>query len=211
MIFQDRQHAGQLLAQALKKYQNHPQAIVLGLPRGGVVLAYEVAQVLHLPLDIICARKIGAPFNPEYAIGAITDLGESFLDEGVIERLDIPPEYLTEERDRQRKEAERRVRTYRNHRPPLILEGKIAILIDDGIATGATMKAAIKSVKAKKAKKIVVAAPVASPDTLQEIEDGTTEVICLSSPRFFQAVGQFYEDFSQTTDDEVIQLLRQHV
>lgn len=210
MLFKDRQHAGKLVANLLEKYRDDSNTIIFGLPRGGVVLAYEVAKHLKLPLDIICARKIGAPYNPEFGVGAITESGESFIDEEVIDRLDISPEYLQNEIKKESKEAARRLAIYRKDRPLAQLKDKTVILIDDGIATGATMKAAIKTLQARKTKKIVVAVPVAAPETLEEIRSMVDEVICLAAPVFFQAVGQFYENFSQTTDQEVIQLLEHY-
>lgn len=207
MLFKDRQHAGRLLANVLEKYKDNPDAIVLGLPRGGVVLAYEIAQQLHLPLDIICARKIGAPYNSEFAIGAVTETGDKYIDEEIIDRLNIDEDYILNETASQSKEAQRRLNLYRKGKPPLDLENKIAIIVDDGIATGATMKAAVKTVKSKKAKQIIVATPVASPDTLEEIKGTVNETVCLAAPVFFMAVGQFYENFSQTTDEEVMELL----
>lgn len=207
MLFKDRKHAGKLLASLLEKYRDDTNAVIIGLPRGGVVTAAEVAKNLNLPLDIICARKIGAPYNPEFAIGAITETGDSFLNKDVIERLDIPQDYLDETIKKESKESERRVSLYKKNRPKIELEGKTAILIDDGIATGATMKASIKSVKSHKARKVVVATPVASPETMDEIKEEVDEAVCLAAPIFFQAVGQFYENFDQTTDEEVIELL----
>lgn len=207
MLFKDRQHAGKLLANILEKYRDNHHVVVIGLPRGGVVTAYEVAKQLNLPLDIICARKIGAPYNPEFAIGAITETGDSFLNQEVIDRLDIPKEYIDETIKKESAESARRVEAYKKNRLPTNLSGKTVILVDDGIATGATMKASIKTAKKKGAKKIIVAAPVAAPDTLNEIESEVNEVVCLAAPIFFQAVGQFYERFDQTTDEEVIALL----
>lgn len=208
MLFKDRQHGGKLLANLLDKYRDNPNAVVIGLPRGGVVTAYEVADQLHLPLDIICARKIGAPYNPEFAIGAITETGDSYLNQDVIDRLDIPKEYLDETIKQESKEAARRVELYKKNHPPIDLKDKIVILIDDGIATGATAKAAIKTLKGKKAKKIIVATPVAAPDTMNEIKEQVDEAVCLAAPVFFQAVGQFYEKFDQTTDQEVMDLMK---
>lgn len=207
MLFKDRQQAGKLLAARLEKYKNDPHVVVIGLPRGGVILAAEVARALHAPLDIICARKIGAPYNPEFGIGAITETGESYLAEDIIEQLDIPPEYIQEEIKTQSKEAARRLEAYKKGRPPLNFKDKIVIIVDDGIATGATMKASILAAKARKAKKVLVAVPVAPPDTIEDIKELADEVVCLITPPFFQAVGQFYENFSQTTDEEVIALL----
>lgn len=211
MLFTDRQQAGQLLANLLKAYQNNPEVIVIGLPRGGVILAHTIAQTLQAPLDIICARKIGAPYNLEFAIGAITENGDFFLDQETIERLGITADYLDKETHKQTQEAARRVAVYKGKRPFLDLHEKTVILVDDGIATGATMKAAIKTTKSRGAKKIIVAVPVASPTTLQEIEQEVNDILYLAAPTYFMAVGQFYEQFNQTTDEEVIALLSQGV
>lgn len=208
MLFKDRKDAGIILAEALIKYKNDPNTIVLGLPRGGIVVAYEIAKKLHLPLDVICPRKIGAPYNPEFAIGAITETGEGFFDQNIIEQLDIPPEYIKEEVAKEKEEAKRRLSVYRKNKPPILsLENKKVIIVDDGIATGATMKAAIQSIKTKKPSKLVIAIPVAPKETLDEMEGTVDEIVCLATPPFFQAVGQFYHHFYQTTDQEVIDLL----
>jgi putative phosphoribosyl transferase len=207
LIFEDRHDAGMKLAQALMAYQKVSNAIVIGLPRGGVVTAYEVARYLELPLDVVCPRKIGAPQNPELAIGAITETGEGIFDESLIERLGISQEEIRTAVKREKAEAAHRIALFRKGRPQLDLSGKIVILVDDGLATGATMRAAIKSVRASKPEKIVVAVPTAPFETVQEIEQLANEVVCLDCPAFFQAVGQFYENFSQVEDAEVIALL----
>lgn len=209
MLFKDRKHAGKLLANLLRKYKNSPEAVVVALPRGGVVLGYEIAKDLNLPLDILCARKINAPNNPEFGIGAITDTGESYLDEEIIQHLNIDPDYIQSKIKEESEEAERRFSTYKKGLPIIPLEKKIVILVDDGIATGATMKASIKAIKTKSVKEIIVAVAVASPQSLEEIKKETQDVICLAAPIFFQAVGQFYEVFNQTSDEEVIKLLHQ--
>lgn len=207
MIFRDRKDGGEQLAQELLKYRNLPEVVVLGLPRGGVVTAFEVAKALHLPLDIICPRKIGAPFNPELAIGAITETGEGVFHYDLISRLGVSERYIQQEVEKEKKQAQRRLTLFRKNRPKINLEGKTVILVDDGLATGATMQAAIKSAKAEGAAKVVVAIPVAPPDTYDKIQEMVDEIIALSTPSFFQAVGQFYEDFSQTEDEEVVELL----
>jgi putative phosphoribosyl transferase len=207
MIFRDRQDGGQQLAQALLKYRNFPDTVVLGLPRGGVVTAFEVAKALHLPLDITCPRKIGAPFNPEYAIGAITETGEGVFHDDLLARLGVSEQYIQQEVEKEKKQAQRRLSIFRKNRPKINLAGKTVIIVDDGLATGATMQAAIKSVKAEGAEKVVVAVPVAPSDTYEKIVNDVDEIIVLSTPSFFQAVGQFYQDFSQTEDEEVIKLL----
>lgn len=208
MIFKNRSDAGQRLAKELSRYRNAPQAIVLGLPRGGVVTAYEIARALGLPLDVTCPRKIGAPFNPELAIGAITETGKTFFNDDVIGQLGVTRDYIAQAMEKEKIRAEERSLLFRKGKAPLNVKGMTVILVDDGLATGATMKAAIQSVKEGGASKTVVAIPVAPPDTLREIASMVDEVVCLSAPVFFSAVGQFYEDFSQTEDYEVIELLR---
>lgn len=207
MRFKNREEAGKLLAEKLKKYQSYPDSIVIGLPRGGVVTAFEVAKALHLPLDVICPRKIGAPGNPEYAIGAITETGEGIFHEDVIAALGIPQSYIKQIVEQEKQRAQRRLQLYRKGKLPLDLEGKTVIIIDDGIATGATMKAAIRSIQSQGAEKMIVAAPVAAPDTYNELLDEADEVVCIETPSFFYAVGQFYELFPSTEDEEVVSLL----
>lgn len=207
MIFQDRSDAGKKLLPHLLQYEKAPNTIVIALPRGGVVTAYEVAQGLHLPLDIVCPRKIGAPYNPELALGAVTHTGAHFFNEDIIRQLEVSKAYLTQEIEKEKQVSLKRQLLYRKNKPPLDIHGKTVILVDDGLATGATMKAAIQWVKEQKAKKVVVAIPVAPPDTLKEVELLVDEVVCLYAPTFFSAVGQFYEDFRQTTDEEVMALL----
>lgn len=208
MIFKDRKDAGKQLFPLLKNYQDDPDTIVIGLPRGGVVTAYEISHALHLPLDIVCPRKIGAPQNPELAIGAITETGEGNYNARLIEILGVSEGYLKRKVEEEKKIAQHRLNLYRSNRPPRNLKGKKVILVDDGLATGATMKAAIKTVQAEEAEKIIVAVPVSPIETLQEIEDEVDEVVCLSTPVSFAAVGQFYEEFWATTDEEVIKLLK---
>lgn len=211
MIFHDRQEAGKKLSLALLKYKNDKNTIILGLPRGGVVVAAEVAKALDLPLDIIVIRKMGAPMNSELAIGATDELGHTVLNEEIIESLEISENYLKEVKQKEQKMAEDRLNRYRGNRPPLSLKGKTAVLIDDGLATGATMRAAIHSVKEKKAKKVIVAVPVAPPETVEKLRKEADEIICLDMPVFFGAVGAFYEIFDQTSDEEVIELLKEPI
>lgn len=206
-MFEDRTHAGRLLAQTLLAYKNDPDLVVIGLPRGGVVVAYEVAKALNAPLDIVCPRKIGAPNNPEYAVGAITESGTPYLDQHVVNALHIPAEYLQKEIEKQRNIASERMKMFRKNKPPRHLEGKNVIIVDDGLATGATMRAAIQTIKEEKAKKIIVAIPVGASDTCLVIESLVDDFVCILIPPFFQAVGQFYADFRQTEDPEVMQLL----
>lgn len=207
MIFQDRSDAGKKLAAALNSYSNDPEAVIISLPRGGVVVGYEVALILNLPMDIVCPRKIGAPFNPELAIGAITETGEGILSEDLVASLGVSEEYILEIIEKESKQALWRLNHYRKDKSPRNLKGKRVIIVDDGLATGSTMRAAIKTVKAEQAKEIIMAVPVAPPDTLLKIEKEVDHAICLSAPVDFYAVGQFFEHFDQTTDDEVISLL----
>lgn len=207
MIFQDRNEAGQLLAGLLKEYKNSKETLILGLPRGGVVVAAELAKKLNLPLDVVCPRKLGAPYQPELAIGAVTETGDGILNDDVIKAVGVTDEYLKAITAKQTQVAQQRAKLYRQGRPPLNLKGKTAILVDDGLATGATMKAAIVSVKALGATKIVVAVPVAPEETLAEISALVDDVRCIQTPEPFHAVGVFYADFDQTEDEEVITLL----
>ncbi len=207
MMFKDRQDAGQKLAKELKGFKSQKNTIILALPRGGVVTAFKIAQNLNLPLDLVVPRKIGAPFNEEFAIGAITETGQGIFDQTSIETYKISHEYLEKKIAEEKKEAERRLKTYRPDQLPLNLKNKTVIIVDDGIATGLTMRAAIKSVKEKKAKKIIVAVPVTARDSLKIIQKEADEVIYLDAPLFFGAVGAFYEDFGQTTDAEVVDLM----
>lgn len=208
-MFKNRMEAGKLLVPQLKAYSKDPDAIVLGLPRGGVVTAFAIAEELQLPLDVVCLRKIGAPFNPELAIGAVGATGEPFLNEPLIAMLGVSQDYIDEVVARERKVAQQRATLYKKNASCADLENKTVILVDDGLATGATMHAAINLVKALGAGKIVVAVPVSPPDTLRDIESEVDEVVCLHAPEFFQAVGQFYQNFNQTEDEEVIELLQQ--
>lgn len=206
-VFNDRIDAGIQLANELLKWKDDKEAVVIGLPRGGVPVAHEVAKMLHLPLDVVCPRKIGAPYNKEYAIGAITETGEGIFSEGVINSLGIPQDYIASEVENQKLEAQKRVKLYRQGKPARTVKGKTVILIDDGLATGSTMKAAIRSLRSEGVEAIVVGVPVSPPDTLRDIQELVEEVICLSAPPFFQAVGQFYHDFSATEDEEVIAIM----
>jgi putative phosphoribosyl transferase len=208
MRFRDRREAGLRLAEALEAYTGQKDAIVLGLPRGGVVLAFEVAKTLALPLDVTCPHKIGAPHQPELAIGAITESGEGHFNEKLCRMLGVPHDYIEMETKRRAEQARQRLKLYREEMGPRALKGKTVLIIDDGLATGATMKAAIASVRVERPAKIVAAVPISPPDTLAEIKALADEVVCLDAPASFQAVGQFYEDFAQTTDDEVIELMR---
>lgn len=208
MYFRDRIHAGEQLATELIKYKDIEDGIVIGLPRGGVPVAFEVARTLHLPLDIVCPRKIGAPFNPEYAIGAITETGEGEFNQYAISSLDVSEEYIQEEVQKEKAQAQHRLELYRKGLPSRTLKNKVVFLVDDGIATGSTMRAAIRSVRGEGAQKIIMAVPVSPPDAFREISGMVDEAVCLETPSFFQAVGQFYEQFGQTADEEVIELMK---
>lgn len=205
MLFLDRKDAGNQLAKQLIKYKNRDDVIVIALPRGGVVTGYQIAKELNLKLDITCPKKIGAPGNPEYAIGAVTETGEGLFNDEVIKSLDTS--FLRSAIAEKQSLAKERLHIYRKGHPALSISNKTVIIVDDGLATGFTMKAAIQSIKKADPKKIVVAVPVSPPDTLTEIKLLVDEVICIYSPYFFRAVGEFYQEFKQTQDSEVIDLL----
>ena len=205
--FADRVDAGKRLASALTTYKGK-DAIVLAIPRGGVVVGFEISKALDVPLDIIVPRKIGAPDNPELAIGAVTEDGTTILNERLVGELGVPDDFIKEESLRQRAEIERRLKSYRGDAPYPSLKDRVVIIVDDGIATGYTMKAALASVRKKGAKAVVIAIPVGPPSTISELEKVTDHVICLYTPEVFYAIGEFYDDFSQTTDEEVKKLFR---
>src|SRR5437660_6229899 len=207
--FPNRTEAGRLLAEKLVEYAGRDDVIVLGLPRGGVPVAFEVAQRLGAPLDVFIVRKLGVPGFEELAAGAIASGGVRVLNEDVMRAIPHADEAIEAVTTRETAELERREHEYRDGRPPPELRDRIVILMDDGLATGATMRAAVKALRHSDAAKIVVAVPVGPPDTCREIEQEADETICLSTPPFFQAVGQYYEDFSQTSDEDVRELLSQ--
>lgn len=207
MIFKNRKQAGEQLAQQLKRYQGK-DTVVLAIPRGGVVVGREVARALDCPLDVIIPRKIGAPGNSEFAIGAIGPHDQIFLDQEIIGQYQIPKEYINAEIGRQGLEMERRERVYRGGRPPLSLKDKTVILVDDGIATGATTRVAIQSVKCQNPKELVLAVPVGPKDIMTALEKEVDEVVCLATPEPFYAIGQFYQEFSQNTDRQVVEILQ---
>jgi putative phosphoribosyl transferase len=211
MIFRDRIDAGRRLGQALAGYANKRDTLVIALPRGGVVIGYEVASLLNLPLDIVCPRKIGAPFNPELAIGAITETGEGILSQELIAELGVSETFIKKAMEQESEKAKWRLDHYRQGRSPRDLKGKCVIVVDDGLATGATMRAAIKTIRAEQAQEIVMAVPVAPPDTLAQLTKEVDKAFCLAAPAAFYAVGQFYDFFEQTTDQEVIDLLEKRV
>lgn len=203
----DRRHAGELLAEALAEYGESQNTIVFALPRGGVPVGDAIAARLHLPLDIIVPRKIGMPDAPEVAIGAITESGEAIFDEDALDRYRIDLEYIEQEVQRETAEAKRRIALYRGDKPFPEIAGKTVIITDDGIATGFTMQAAIQSIKQKGAERIIVAVPVAPPDSVNDLKAIADEVIVLDAPDRFMAVGYFYADFAQISDEEVMEIM----
>jgi putative phosphoribosyl transferase len=205
--FSNRTEAGRLLAEKLVNYAGRTDVILLGLPRGGVPVAYEVAKRLRVPLDVFIVRKLGVPGFEELAVGAIASGGVRVLNEDVMRALPNADETIESVTAKETAELERREQSYRDGRPAPELRDRIVILVDDGLATGATMRAAVKALRQRGAAKIVVAVPVGPPDTCRELEEQADETICLCTPEFFQAVGQYYEDFSQTSDEDVRELL----
>jgi predicted phosphoribosyltransferase len=205
--FRDRAEAGRALARALSHYAGRDDVIVLALPRGGVPVAYEVANELGAPLDVFLVRKLGVPEHEELAMGAIASGGVLVLDESVLRWLGISEEQIQTTLARELEELQRRETAYRGERPPLELRGKTVIVVDDGLATGASMQAAARAIRRYEPARIVVAVPVASRATCDQFRDDVDEVICAVTPEPFYAVGNWYEDFSQTSDEEVRKLL----
>jgi len=208
MIFKDRIDAGKQLADKLEEFKDNKDVVLLALPRGGIILAYEVAKKINAPIDIVVPRKIGAPGNEEFAIGAITESGEGIFDDDIINSYGISKEYIDQKVAEEKKEAERRLKVYRGKKKAINLKDKTVILIDDGIATGNTIFAAIKSVKSKSPKKIIVAVPVLPPDTIGPVEKVVDELIYIDAPPMFGAIGRFYEFFGQTRDEEVVEIMK---
>jgi predicted phosphoribosyltransferase len=206
-LFADRGEAGKRLAAALAPFVTK-DAVVLAIPRGGVVVGFQLAKELGVPLDLIIPRKLGAPGNPELAIGAVAEDGTVILNERLVDYLGVSEDYIREESERQRLEIERRLKSYRGYAPYPSLKNRHVVIVDDGIATGYTMKAALASVRKKGAKAVIAAFPVGSPSTVRELERETDRVVCLYTPEDFYAIGQFYEDFSQTSDEEVVKLFK---
>ncbi len=209
MIFKDRKDAGKKLAEMLFHYRDKQDTIVLGLPRGGVTVAYEIAKTLNLPLDLLIVRKIGFPGNPELAIGALSETGALTLNEEIIATYGVSRDYLAKESERQKEEIARRKVLYRGGEGLPALAGKSVILVDDGIATGATVKAAIRSLKQEKLGKLILALPVASPEAELTLRRMVDEWICLQAPSGFMAVGSYYYNFTQVEDEEVIAMLNE--
>jgi predicted phosphoribosyltransferase len=208
MIFRDRREAGRFLAGKLTSYTNRPNVLVLGLPRGGVPVAFEVARALHAPLDVFLVRKLGVPGHEELAMGAIASGGIRVLNKDAVRALRVPSDVIEAVAAEERQELERRERSYRGDRPAPNVRGRTIILIDDGLATGSTMRAAIAALRLQRPARIVVAVPVGSPEVCAEFQDEADEAICALTPDPFYAVGVWYSDFSQTTDEEVRNLLQ---
>jgi putative phosphoribosyl transferase len=204
----DRTEAGRRLAERLRQFKDE-RPVVLALPRGGVPVAYEVAKALEAPLDLVLVRKIGAPFQPELAIGAVVDgeRPELVVNRGMVEECGVPDSYLEKERQRQLAEIERRRQLYFAGRPRAEVKDRTAIVIDDGMATGATMEAALHATRRAGPRRLVLAVPVAPPDTIERLRSEVDEVVCLMMPAYLGAIGSFYRDFHQLDDAEVIRLL----
>ncbi len=204
-MFKDRREAGRRLAERLSRLKGE-DCIVLSIPRGGVEVGFEIAKELEADLDVVVPRKLGAPGNSELAIGAVAEDGSIVLNEDIVSFLGVDEEYIREEARRQLAEIKRRVSAYRAGGEARV-KGRVVILVDDGVATGATIKAAIKSVKSKGPKKLIVAIPVGPKSVVEELKGEVDEVVCLEAPRSFYAIGEFYEDFRQLDDDYVRELL----
>jgi predicted phosphoribosyltransferase len=209
MLFQDRSEAGRLLAAKLRKFANRPDVVVLALPRGGVPVGFEVAKALNVPLDVFVVRELGVPGHEELAMGAIASGGARVLNQDVVRGLGIPEYMIDAVAAKEEQELGRREREYRNGRPPIDVRGRTVILVDDGLATGSSMRVAAAALRQRNPAQIIVAVPVASPDTCNEFETEVDQIICAATPEPFVAVGRWYRNFSQTSDEEVRELLRQ--
>lgn len=208
MVFEDRKEAGQTLVAELGKFKNAADIVVLGLPRGGIVTSFEISEALNLPMDLLVPRKIVAPMNKNFAIGAITENGEGYFDGAIIKMYGIKKKYIEQEIEKEKAEALRLTHVYRGDKKAIDLKGKTVILVDDGISTGASMLAAINYVGVNGASKIVVAVPTSARNSLEKIREVVDEVFCLDTPEFFGALGTFYKKFEQIEDDKVIQLMK---
>lgn len=207
MVFEDRREAGKLLAKKLVPFQKeHP--IVLALPRGGVPIGFEIAKSMYVPLDVLVVRKIGSPHNPEFGIGAIAEENTQILDKSSINTLGISKKELAGIIKKEKEELKRRVNLYRKNRSPPLMKDKTVIIVDDGLATGVTAKAAISSVKKGKPKQVIFAAPVCAYDTIQELKGLVDNVVCIAKPHDFGSVGRWYREFEQISDEEVINFLK---
>jgi putative phosphoribosyl transferase len=205
--FRDRVDAGRQLASALAIYADRSDVVILALPRGGVPVGYEVARALHAPLDAFVVRKLGLPGQEEFAMGAVASGGVTVIDEAVVEQLGVPRAALQEVLDRELEELRRREEIYRGGQPPPDLTGKTVILVDDGLATGSSMRAAVAALRRAKAGRVIVAVPIGAYETCEMLRDEADAVICVRTPEPFHAVGVWYQNFEQTTDEEVRDLL----
>jgi predicted phosphoribosyltransferase len=208
MLFRDRRDAGRRLAVALAEHKGQPDVSVLALPRGGVPVAFEAAQALHAPLDVFLVRKLGVPGREELAMGAIASGGVRVLNDEVVWTLQIPDQVINEVAATEQRELERREREYRGNRPPLDVSGRRVILIDDGLATGSSMRAAVAALRGMNPARIIVAVPVGAEPTCEALRRIADEVVCIRMPEPFGAVGLWFDDFTQTTDEEVRELLK---
>lgn len=209
--YPNRESAGFALAELLNQYKNHPNTLVLALPRGGVPVAYQIARALHVPLDLFIVRKLGVPGYEELAMGALAMNNVQIFNQEIVKLYNINQKQIDAVIKREQEELDRRMRAYRGDRPPLAIAGKTIILVDDGVATGATLKVAIKAIRSQKPKKLIVAVPVADPKISQEIAALVDEFYCPLQPSHLQAVGAWYTDFSQTSDEEVSELLNSKI
>jgi len=206
-VFRDRRHAGQILAERLARYGGRSDVIVLGLPRGGVPVAYEVAKALGAPLDVFVVRKLGVPGHEELAMGAVASGDLQVINDDVVNSLEIPEEIIESAARRQLEELRRQQETFRGGRAPPNIDWRVVILVDDGLATGSSMRAAVGAIKRQRPKRLVVAVPVGAAATCQALRDEVDEVVCVATPADFMAVGVWYENFAPTSDEEVRYLL----
>jgi len=208
VYFRNRVEAGQILARHLQAHKNRPDTLVLALPRGGVPVAYEVARELNAPLDVFIVRKLGVPGHEELAMGAIATGGVRILHEGIVRELGIPQRAIDIVSEREQRELERREELYRGDRPAPRIEGRTVIVVDDGLATGSSMKAAVQALRQQRPARLIVAVPTAPAETCSQLKEIADEVVCAITPEPFYAVGGSYGDFSQTTDEEVHDLMQ---
>ncbi len=201
--FSDRSEAGRALAAELSRYAGRDDVVVLALPRGGAPVGFEIARALHAPLDVFLVRKLGVPGYEELAMGAIASGGTRVLNQATVEQLHITSNQIEQVAKSEQRELERREKVFRNGAPPVLVAGRICILVDDGLATGSTMRAAVLALKKRSPARIIVAVPVGAPDTCADFQALADEVVCLYTPEPFMAVGRWYGDFGQLTDDEV--------
>ncbi len=207
MYFRNRTEAGQVLARRLQQYKNQPDVLILGLPRGGVPVAYEVARELNAPLDVFIVRKLGVPGHEELGMGAIATGGVRTLHEGIIREIGISPQTIEAVSAREQAELERRERLYRGDRPAPTIKGRTVVIVDDGLATGSTMKAAIQAVRQQDPRQVIVAVPTAPSETCEQLKESADHVVCALTPEPFFSVGGSYADFTQITDGEVRDLI----